>query len=191
LPAGPEIASFAPIPDAATLIVLPPVDQRPDQQLGTIGMAQLSLRENPSSLIAREAVAVLHAHHINALLRPVASEDLAVMAEEIRKLQADGVLALTITNVSIESFDALLDPPTAIVGLDARLYDRHGMMVKTASTTGEIRRLINSFVIEKAAGKLIAEAARDALERLISRSAMAEFLQTLGTIQQAQQEVSP
>jgi hypothetical protein len=69
------------------------------------------------------------------------------LAEEARRQSADGILAIAIQRISLKSFDALMDPPTARVILQVTLYDSSGKTLATDTVMGEEQRLINTFAV--------------------------------------------
>ncbi len=182
LPQGPDIYSLTPRSDAATIVVARAVDQRIDKQkLGNISALSLSMKADPVELVGKEIVAALYEQGVNGRLEPVSSDNPDTFAEAARRVNADGVLALSIQSISVKSFDALMDPPTCELVLQATLYDRQGKLAQSASETGHVRRRINSFATEKSVGELVGEAAHDAAQRLVSRGSMAEALKKLAS----------
>lgn len=177
LPRGPDVTTFARRGDAPTVVVLRPVDQRANQRtLGTIGLAQLSLREDPTELIAKQLIAALHVQGVNGIMSASSAPHDGACAEAAQGAGVDGVLATTIQWIAVESFDALLDRPTARVGLKAVLHNCQGIMLQQATVTGEVRRFVNTLAMEQAVGRLVAEAAQDAADRLMKRSALVQAI---------------
>lgn len=180
LPQGPDVYSFTQRPNAPTVLVARAVDQRADKQkLGKIGALSLSMKADPAELVGKEVVAALYEQGINGRLEPISSDQPDGFAAAAERVNAAGVLALSIQSISIQSFDALMDPPTAELVLQANLYDRQGNLVESESATGHIQKRINTFATEKTAGQLVGEAAHDAAQRLIGRGALATALRKL------------
>ena len=110
LPQGPDLTRLGPLPDAPTVVVPKPADAREKpRRAGSIGLAGLSLKDDPSNLIAREAIVALHSRRLNGDLIPVAADDLPRQLEEAKRRQAHATLVITIKEISVKSFDALLD----------------------------------------------------------------------------------
>lgn len=176
LPHGPDVFSLAPPPNAPTLLVTPPEDQRSDKQrLGRISALGVTLKENPSELVGREVIAALHARGVNGVLG---------RADTMTSSSAVGTLAIAIDAMSVSSFDALMDPPTATVSLRATLYDQQGATVQTASAQGQVQRRINTFSAPAAIGQLVGEAVQDAVTRLLDQGAIPQAaLQLASTAQ--------
>lgn len=182
LPLGPNIYSLTPRPDAGTILVAQPLDQRADKQrLGGIGALGLSMKADPSELVAKEVVAALYEQGVNGTLGHVSSDAPASFPQAAQQANAQGVLALTIQSISIKSFDAVMDPPTAEVSLQATLYDPQGSVVETESVTGHVQRRVNTFAAERATGELVGEAAHDAAQRLTTRASFSEALKKLAS----------
>ena len=180
LPQGPDLTSLAPLTDVPTIAVPKPADAREKpRRAGSIGLAALSLKADPSNLIAREAVAALHGRRLNGDLIPVAADDLPRQLEEVARRQAHGTLVITMKDISIQSFDALLDAPAATVTLEASLYAPDGNLLGRGTASGRAQHRINTFALNRTSGALIVEAAHQALEHLVSRSTIAGALNQL------------
>lgn len=177
LPQGPDIYSFTPRPGAPTILVARAIDQRADKRkLGNISALSVSMKADPSEMVGKEVVAALYAQGLNGRLEPISSDQSAGFAEAAQRAGAAGVLALSIQSISVRSFDALMDPPTAEFVLQATLYDHNGKQVESAGATGHVQRRINSFATERSVGELVGEAAHDAVQRLISHGTLADAL---------------
>lgn len=180
LPQGPDVYSFAQRPNAPIILVARATDQRADKQkLGKIGALSLSMKADPAELVGKEVVTALYEQGFNGRLEPISSDQMDGFAAAAQRVNAAGVLALSIQSISIQSFDAIMDPPTAELVLQATLYDRQGNLVGSSSVTGHIQKRINTFATEKNAGQLVGETARDAAQRLVGRGGMADTLQKL------------
>lgn len=180
LPRGPNVSALTRLEHAPTLIVLKPLDQRTDKKrLGSIGLTQFSMNEDPTELVANELVAALHARGVNGVLSSVSSQTPEASLDEVRQANADGVLATTIDAIKMESFDIILDPPTTRLSLNAVLYDPQGTAVARTSATGEVRKPGMSFSLEKMTGQLVAKAAHDAAERLTGQGQFASAVADL------------
>ncbi len=185
LPSGPDIYALRPLPNAKRVVVAHPVDQRSNpKRLGSIGVYQLSMSNDPTELVAKELVAALHGRGLNGVMSQIsAGASSSVLAEEAERLSADGILALTIQRISLKSFDALMDPPTVRVIVHATLYDQTGKTLAADTVIGEEQRLINTFAMQKAAGQLVAEAIHNTAHRLVNQSAIHGALDTLPSSQ--------
>jgi hypothetical protein len=149
------------------------MDERADsQRIGSISALGVTLKEDPSELVGKEVVAALHEQGINATLGHVSSEDSGAFPQVAEQSQAAGVLAIAVKSIKVASFDALMDPPTATVTLEAPLYDRQGSVVERESATGRVQRRVNTFAAEKSVGELVAEATHDAAQQLVSRGSL-------------------
>lgn len=180
LPQGPDLTKLTPLTDTSVVVVPKPADARKKpRRAGSIGLASLSLRDDPADLIAREAIAALHGRGLNGDLIPVAADDLPRQLEEVARRQAHGTLVITMKDISIKSFDALLDAPAATVALEASLYAPDGTLLGRGTASGRGQHRINTFVLNRSSGTLIAEAAHQALEHLVSRSTIASALDQL------------
>ncbi len=180
LPQGPNIYSLAPRPGAATILVAQPADQRTDKKrLGSIGALSLSMKADPSELLAKEMVAALYEQNVNGVMGHVSSGAPADFAQAARQANAQGVLALNIRSISIKSFDVLMDPPTAEVTLQASLYNSQGNTVESDTVTGHVQKRINTFSSERATGELVGEAIHDAAQRLMGTGALGGALKKL------------
>lgn len=121
LPRGPDIYAMSIRPGAAIILVARPVDQRPDKRrVGTIGGLRLNLKDDPSELSTKEILSALHEQGFNGMIGHVSSENPASFPQASSQMQAAGVLAVALESMSVKSFDALMDPPTASVTLRAR-----------------------------------------------------------------------
>lgn len=177
LPQGPDIYSFTQQPGAPTILVARPADLRPDKKkIGTISLLSLSMKADPSELVGKEAVAALYERGINGRLEPIPADQPAGFADAIQRSNADGLLALSIQSLSVESFDAIMDPPTCELALQATLYDRQGSLVESSNATGHVQRGVNTFATERSVGELVGETTHDAVRRLVNQPAMAEAL---------------
>ena len=180
LPQGPDIYSFSVRPNAPSIVVARAVDERTNKQrLGSIGATQFSMKVDPVELVGKEAVGALYEQGFNGTLGHVSSDQPGTFAEEAQRLGAQGVLALSIKSISIESFDILMDPPTVKATLQATLYDRQGNVLETSEVTGLTQRRISAFALEKASGQLVGEAIHDAAQRLANRGALGTALTKL------------
>lgn len=180
LPQGPHVYSLPMTPGAASIIVAHPVDERSDRQrLGTISALGVVLKEEPSDLVAREVVMALHTQGINATLGHLSSHQPEAFAGIAQQSSADGILALSLQSLSVSSFDALLDPPTATVTLRATLYDSQGAIAETTSVTGQVQRRVNTFAAERAIGELVGEAVHDAAQRLVRQGSLTDAVARL------------
>lgn len=185
LPQGPDIYSFAPRSDAATVVVARPADARADKKrLGSISALRLKMDADPSQFLGNELVAALYEQQVNGVMGRVSSIDSPEsFAQAATEHGAQGVLAVTIESISVESFDALMDPPTAKVTLGGILYDSQGNVVERDSVTGQVQRRINTFAAERSTGQLVGEALHDAAQRLVSREPLASAITELATTQ--------
>lgn len=185
LPIGPDIYALPPLPHAKRIVVAYPLDQRSNpKKLGSIGMYQLSMSDKPTELIAKELVAALHARGFNSAMSQVsAAASPSALAEEARRQSADGILAITIQRISLKSFDALIDPPTARVILQVTFYDPNGKTLATDTVTGEEQRLINTLTLQKSSGQLVAEAIHNTAHRLVNQSAVDGTLDAFASFQ--------
>ena len=182
LPQGPNIYGLTPRPNTGTILVAQPVDQRADKQrLGSIGALGLSMKADPSELVAKEVVVALYEQGVNGTLGQVSSDNPAAFAQVAQQTNAQGVLALAIQSISIKSFDAVMDPPTAEVALQATLYDAQGSVVETESITGHVQRRVNTFAADRATGELVGEASHDAAQRLTGQTSFAEAVKRLAS----------
>lgn len=177
LPQGPDVYSLPLRAGAPTLVVAPPVDERSNKErLGTISALGVRMKDDPTQLVSKEVVVALHGQGINGLLARVSGSSPESFAQIASEHKAQGVLALSVQSISIESFDALMDPPTAKVTLGAVLYDNRGNLVERGSVTGQVQRRINTFAADRATGELVSESIRDAAQRLVGRGAVAEAI---------------
>ena len=182
LPQGPDIYSFSVRPNAPTIVVARAVDERANKQrLGSIGATQFSMKADPVELTGKEAVAALYEQGFNGTLGHVSSDQPGTFAEEAQRLGAQGVLALRIKSISIESFDLVMDPPTAKATLEATLYDAQGNVLETSEVTGLVQRRISMFALEKASGQLAGEAIHDATRRLANQAVLGTALTKLAS----------
>ena len=179
LPRGPDIYSMSMRPGAPVILVARPVDQRTDKKrVGTIGGLGLNLKDDPSELVAREVVSALHERGFNGTIGHVASDNPAAFSQAGSQTLARGVLALSVESISVKSFDALMDPPTASVTLKGTLHDGQGVVVSGTTVTGSVQHRIG-FMVEQAAAELIAEAIHDAAQRLVAQEPLAGSLKRL------------
>jgi hypothetical protein len=182
LPQGPDIYSFSVKPNAPSIIVARAIDERTDKQrLGSIGATRFSMKADPVELVGKEAVAALYDHGFNARLGQLSPDQPETFAEEARRSEAQGILALRIKALSIESFDLLMDPPTAKATLQATLYDHQGNTVETSEVTGLVQHGISAFSLEKSGGKLVGEAIREAAMNLTKPGALGTALKKLAS----------
>ena len=96
---------------------------------------------------------------------------------------AVGILAVAIDGISVSSFDALMDPPTATVSLSATLYDAQGTIVESTSAQGQVQRRINTFAAPAAIGQLVDEAVQDAVQRLVQEDSLSGAITRLAAAQ--------
>ena len=182
LPQGPDIYSLAPRSNTGTILVAHVVDQRTDKQhLGNIGALGLSMKTDPSELVAKEVVAALYQEGINSTLGHASSDNPTAFPQTAQQANAQGILALAIQSISIKSFDALMDPPTAEIVLQATLYDNQGNAVESENITGHVQRKINTFAADRATGELVGEAAHDAAQRLVNHPTFSATLKKVAT----------
>lgn len=173
LPQGPDIYSFSVRPNAPSIIVARVVDERMNKQrLGSIGATQYSMKADPIELVGKEAVAALYEQGFNARMGQISSDQPETFAEEARRLGAQGVLAVRIKAISLESFDILMDPPTTKATLHGTLYDPQGKRVETSEVMGLVQRRISMFAYEKASGQLVGEAIHEATRNLTKPGAL-------------------
>ncbi len=182
LPQGPDIYSFSVRPNAPTIVVARAVDERANKQrLGSIGATQYSMKADPVELVGKETVAALYEQGFNARLGQISSDRPEAFSEEAQRLGAQGVLAIQVKAISLESFDILMDPPTTKATLQGTLYDSQGRSVETSEVTGLVQRRISMFAYEKASGELVGEAIHDAARRLANQSALGTALTKLAS----------
>lgn len=183
LPQGPDVYSFSPSSKAITVVVARPSDERADKKrLGSISALQLKMDEDPSQLVGRELVVALYDQEMNGVLGNVSAGDSPEsFARAAAEYGARGVLAVSIQSISVESFDALMDPPTAKVVLGGTLYDSQGKVLERDSVAGQVQRRINTFAAPAATGQLVGEAIHDAVQHISSRGAISSALQQLAS----------
>lgn len=182
LPQGPDIYSFSVKPGAPSVVVARVVDERTDKKrLGSIGATQYSMSADPSELVAKETVAALYEQGFNGTLGNISPDQPDTFAEAARRYGAQAVLTLQVKSLSIESFDIVMDPPTAKATVRATLYDPQGKPIDSAEVTGLVQKRISMFAFEKASGELVGEAVHDAAQRLVSESALGGALTKLST----------
>ena len=180
LPQGPDIYSFSVKPGAPSVVVARVIDERADKKrLGSIGATQYSMNSDPVELVGKEAVAALYGQGLNGKMGRVAADQPATFAGEAQRENAQGVLALHLKSLSLESFDAVMDPPTVKATLSAKLYDSQGNLLDTAEVTGLVQRRIGIFSLEKETGQLVGEAIHDAAQRLMGTGALGGALTKL------------
>ncbi len=173
LPPGPDPAALSVHPNAPRVLVPQPEDRRLDKKwVGSLPLLDVALKEDPTELLGKELAAALHEQGLNPIPARVSAGKPSGYFKAVDRAQADGILLVAIRSISVTSFNALLEPPKAVVTLEANLVEPNGSTLETVVVAGEAQRKINGSTADRAVGLLVGEAISDAARRLIRREEM-------------------
>jgi len=169
LPSGPDVYAAKTYPNAPKVAVAKCQDVRPSEKIGTVGLAGISVKKPDLANLANSYILEC----LNAQLGVNVERVNAETPEEVKALAqsagVDAALFAKLTELTIDSFDAAMDPAKVELHGEVWIFDASGSQVFHEMVTAHCQEWIGFKLVDKATGKLVDAAARTFAHELGSR----------------------
>jgi hypothetical protein len=169
LPSGPDVYAAKTYPDAPKVAVANCQDVRSSERIGSVGLASISVRKPELANLANKYILECLNQELGVNVERVSAESPEEAKTLAQSAGVDAALFASLTELTIASADAAMDP--ARVGLEGEvwIFDALGRQVFHESVTVDYTEWIGFKLVDKATGRLVDAAARRFAHQLGSR----------------------
>lgn len=161
MPPGPDISTFALIPNAP-LVIVSVTDTRTRDKIGTIGLDTLKVKKSDTPTLARNCISeFLYGRGINVTQSPsIDFGQIDSIRAVANALHAQGVIKFDVNAIHVRSIDLILDAPEYEVDVFLAIYSADGEAIFHEQLHGSTE---SRAFTSKGAGDAVETALRNAI----------------------------
>jgi homospermidine synthase len=177
---GPNVYSLSKV-EGAPMVVVPQVeDNRVDKKrLGTIGAASFNTESDLAESVTNQLLAQLHGDGFNFERSAyIDSKDINQITEKVSSNNAGGLLYVSLEEVKLFSFDAIMQPTEVNVRLHAMLFDKEGNVLFDDGIQSSVSKRLG-LATQGAIAKLVEQALTQSVSDLMKQDEFSNGLKKI------------